>query len=330
MAIRKIVAATILLTLFVLAACTTPKEEVPKDNVVVQLKWVHQAQFAGFYVAVEKGYYAEENIEVELMPGGPNIDYFDVLNNGDADFAVVRPEGILIERENGNPIIAIATIYRKNPFVLVSLADSGIKTPQDFLGKRIALSGTEAEVQFQSMMENLELDPTAVEIVPFDFDYTPFYNHEIDVMPAFAAGSLLDIEKAGYELYKIWPDDYGVHWYSDTIATTEKLANTNPDLVMRFLRATLKGYQFVLENPEEAAEISLDYADIKDYDVQLGMIEAGIPLIHTGEDHLGWMHAEVWAGMQQDLLKFSTYSQEQDIDEVYTLEFLNQIYGEQP
>ncbi len=155
---------TLLLILLIFNACI-PAKEAPPDQVTVQLKWVHQAQFAGFYAAEAQGFYAEENIAVIFVPGGVGIDIFEGVSNGDTTFSVVGADSLLVERANGLPVTAIATIYRVNPFVLVAFADSGISSPRDFIGKTVALSGGYDTVQFQAMLTNLGIDPSEINIV---------------------------------------------------------------------------------------------------------------------------------------------------------------------
>ncbi len=320
---KKVFVALISLLIFA-AAC---QGKPASDTVTLQLKWIDQAQFAGYYVALEKGFYREEHIDLEIIPGGPSLDYFDALESGQADIAVVRPEGIFLERQEGNSIKAFATIYQINPYVMVSLKDSGISSPVDFPGKTIALLGTNADAQFEAMLLNLGVDPESITYVPFTFDYQPFYDGEVDVMPAFAAGSLLDIQREGVELNYIWPSDYGVHWYSDTLAASESLLENKPELVTRFLRATLRGHQYLFTHVEESVDITMKYAAVQDRDVQTAMLEASLPLMITGEFKLGEMDPAIWQGMQGDLLEFGYLTEPLPLSDVYTTQFVEEIYS---
>jgi NitT/TauT family transport system substrate-binding protein len=251
------------------------------DHVTVQLKWIHQAQFAGFYAAQAQGFYAEEGIEVEFIPGGVGIDIFAGVASGEVQFAVVGADSILDYRSQGMPIKAIATTYRVNPFVLVAFADSGIVSPYDFPGHVIAVTPGYSEAQFLTMLSNVGVDRASFTIVDYQYDDTPFLDGEIDVTVSFAAGSLLPLKEeiGGRELNIIWPDDYGVHFYSDTLITNDVLLTDNPDLAIRFLRATLRGHEFAIEYPEQAVDATMPYAVVQDRSVQLAMLMASIPLI---------------------------------------------------
>jgi NitT/TauT family transport system substrate-binding protein len=322
--------AVLLLFTPLLAGCGPLETEQPPDAVSVQLKWVHQAQFAGFYVAQEKGYYAQENIDVTLIEGGPDGDIVEQVVIGRADFGVAAPEDIIMEHGQGNRVVAIATIYRRNPTVFASLPGSGIERPADLLGRRVAAAGVvELELQLRAMLKRMGLDIHQVEIVPHSYDLTPLYDGQIDCIAVYSTGGLIRARQAGHELNLMWPNDYGIHMYADTLVTTDEMIAENPGLVTRFLRATLHGWREAVENPEMAAEMTLRYAREADPEMQAEMMEASVPMIHTGEDHIGWMRAEMWQGMHDILLEQGLLAGPVDMDQVYTMEFLQGIYGDE-
>ena len=302
------------------------------EEVKLQLKWVHQAQFAGFYMAQEKGHYAKENIKVTFLEGGQGIDSSESVISGKAYFGVVAPEDVLIKRSQGAPLTAIAAIYRRSAVVYLSMADSGIIRPADLLGKKVAAAGTagairDFEFQFYALMKKLGLDSKKLKIVTYDPDYVTFYKGEVDVTAAFATGGLIKMRQKGLKLNLIWPSDYGIHFYSDSLATTDRLISEKPDLVTRFLRATLRGWQDAIDDYKQAVTVTLKYAQIKDLELQTAMMEAMLPLVHTGEDRIGWMKAEVWQGMYQILLEQRLLARPFDVNQAYSLRFLKEVYG---
>jgi ABC-type nitrate/sulfonate/bicarbonate transport system substrate-binding protein len=122
--------------------------------------------------------------------------------------------------------------------------------------------------------------------------------------------------------------DYGIRFYADTIVASEKLIRQKPELVKRFLRATLKGWRYAIENQVEAVELTLKYDPTLTKDLQLKMIKAQIPLIHTGNVNIGWMEKSIWEEMHQTLLDAGVLAQPINLTEAYTMQFLNDIYGE--
>jgi NitT/TauT family transport system substrate-binding protein len=322
--------------LFLLAlllfGCEVSQPPKPPDEVKVQLKWVHQAQFAGFYMAQEKGYYGQENIKVTFLPGGVGISPVEQVLCGKADFGVDSAENILVSRGEEKPAVGIAAVYRRSAVVFVAMTDSGIVRPADFLGKTVAIGGEgggirDYELQFHAIMKRLGLDVSKVKIIPWDPALRAFLQGEAEIAPCYATGNLIKLRQQGLKLNLIWPSDYGIHFYSDTLLTTDRLISENPELASRFLRATLKGWREAVEDYRQAVTITLKYAQVADPELQTAMMEAMLPLVHTGEDRIGWMKPEVWQGMYRILLEQNLLAGPFDVDRAYSLRFLKEVYG---
>jgi len=304
----------------------------PPDAVTVQLKGMHQAQFAGFYIAQEKGYYSQENIKVTFLEGEKDLAIVQRIVYGQADFAVIASESVLTARSQGQPITAIAAIYRQSPIVYVALSDSGILRPRDFLGKIVATqdasgSQQDLQVQFYIMMKRLGLDISKVKLIAWDPIYTTFYRGEADITPCYSNIGLIEMRQKGLKLNLIWPSDYGVYFYSDMVVTRDSLITENPGLATRFLRATLRGWQDAVEDYEQAVPIVQKYDQDTDTQVQAAMLEAQLPLVHTGEDYIGWMKPEDWQAMYDILMDYDLLTEPFDVNLAYTMQFLQEIYG---
>lgn len=321
----------ILALLIAAAACELPQTNKPLDDVAVQLKWVHQAQFAGMYVAQEKGYYAQEGLRVAFLEGGQGIDNAQAVISGKAQLGVMAPEDVLISRSRRAPLQAVATIYRRSAVLFLALADSHITRPYDFPGKRVASGGEgggvrDFEFQFHALVRKLGLDLSKIKVVPYDSKYTAFIEGEVEVTAAFSTAGLILLRQRGLKLNLIWPGDYGIHFYSDTLVTTDDTIRDKPGLVTRFLRATLKGWQDAIQNYQEAVTITLPYAKVKDPQFQTTMMEGLLPLVHTGEDHIGWMRGEVWQGMYDVLWDQKMLDAPFEVNRAYTMRFLEEVY----
>jgi len=308
------------------------KPQQPPDEVILQLKGRHQAQFAGFYMAQEKGYYARENIKVTFLEGEKDLAIVQRIVYDKADFGVVAPESVLVGRSQDQPVTAIAAIYRQSPVVYVTLFDSGILRPRDFLGKTVATmdaSGSQQDlhVQFYIMMKRLGLDLSKTKLIAWDPNFTTFYGGEADSTSCYSSTGLIEMKQKGLRLNLIWPSDYGVYFYSDLLVTRENLLKQNPGLVTRFLRASLNGWQDAVEDYEQAIPAVLKYTKDKDPQLQAAILEAQLPLVHTGDDNIGWMKPEDWQAMYQALLDYGLLAKPFDVNQAYSMQFLNEIYG---
>ena len=306
--------------------------EQPPDEVALQLKGVHQAEFAGFYIARERGYYSQENLRVTFLEGEKDLAIVQRVAYGPAAFGVIAPESLLTARSQGQPVTAIAAIYRQSPVTYVTLTDLGISRPRDFLGKTVATldasgSQQDMQLQFYIMMKRLGLDISKMKLIAWDPNYTTFYDGEAQITSCYSSGSLLAMRQKGLKLNLIWPGDYGAYFYSDMVITRDGLIAENPGLTARFLRATLRGWQDAIEDYQQAVPVILKYARDKDPQLQAAMMEAQLPLVHTGEDHIGWMKADDWQSMYKLLQDYGLLTRPFDVTRAYTMRFLEEIYG---
>jgi NitT/TauT family transport system substrate-binding protein len=213
--------------------------------------------------------------------------------------------------------------------VFVAAADSGILQPEDLAGKKI-LVGLNAAPTLHAMMSRVGISSDDYVAETLAFDVKLFESGEFPVWSVYTTGSIRILEEAGYELNIIYPCDYGVHFYNDTIFGTDEFILENPELVLRFLRATLRGWRWAIENPEEAGPLALKYNPELDVEIQTDQMMASVPLVHTGEDQIGWMRAETWEDMHDILIEQGLLDGSCNVEDLYTVEFLEEIYGEEP
>ena len=237
------------------------------DTVTLQLKWVTQAQFAGYYVANEKGFYEEENLTVEIKPGGPDIAPAQVLAGGGADVVLDWMPSALATREKGLALVNIAQPFKSSGMMLTCRRDSGIKTPADFKGKTLGVWFFGNEYPFLSWMSKLGIktDGSAdgVTVLKQGFNVDPILQKQADCVSTMTYNEYWQIIDAG-----LTPDDLVVFKYEDQgVATLEdgiyvledKLKDAAfVDKMVRFVRASMKGWKYAEANPDEAADIVLD------------------------------------------------------------------------
>jgi len=314
--------------LILLAGCKglANPTDAPLTEITVQLRWTHNAQFAGFYASEQNRFYDAEGLAVTFVEGGPNVDFVRPVMDGAAQFGIANADALILARSEGQPVRAIATIYRRSPTVFLTLAESGITRPQDFVGKRIRVVRASAGL-LHSMMAHVGITPDQYTEVNVAANLEPLYSGEVDVSSGFITNEVLVAQSAGYELNLIYPDDYGIHFFADTLFTTDDLIAGNPDLVRRFLRATLKGWTFAVENPTAIGQMVLKYAPNADASLEISKMTASLPLINTGEDFIGWMKPEIWADMEKTLREQGVLTAPLDVTQVYTMQFLDEIYS---
>jgi ABC-type nitrate/sulfonate/bicarbonate transport system substrate-binding protein len=287
-------------SLIFIALCTTARAG---DAVTVRLKWFNQAQFAGFYLAQDKGHYKAAGLDVNIQPGGPDFPAIQMVSGGNEQFGVTGADQILIARSKGVPVVALAVIYRRNPFVLFSLAKSGIKTPADYVGKKVGVKiGGNEELIYRAILAKAGIDSSKLNEIPVKFDLTPLLSGDIDVWPGYLINEVLAAKEKGFDVNVVYPADYGVDLYADTLFTTEKMLKEKPDVVKKFVAATLQGWSDAIAAPEEAAKITVTRGDKLTYEHELAMMKASLPLVKPDGNPVGSMDEAGWSSAQKLLV----------------------------
>ncbi|WP_119308563.1 ABC transporter substrate-binding protein [Cohaesibacter haloalkalitolerans] len=238
------------------------------DDFTLQLKWVTQAQFAGYYVALEKGYYEAEDLNVTIKPGGPDIAPTQILAGGGADVVVDWMPSALAAREKGLPLVNIAQPYKSSGMMLTCLKESGVKSPEDFPGKTLGVWFFGNEYPFLSWMSILGI-PTeggdkGVTVLKQGFNVDPLLQKQAACISTMTYNEYWQVIDAGIsadDLITFKYEDQGVATLEDGLYVLEdKLADEKEvDKLVRFVRASMKGWKYAEANPDEAADIVLEY-----------------------------------------------------------------------
>ena len=238
-----------------------------QDTVTLQLKWVTQAQFAGYYVAAAKGFYTEENLNVTILPGGPDVAPTQVIAGGGADVVVDWMPSALAAREKGLALVNIAQPFKSSGMMLTCLKESGVATPADFADKTLGVWFGGNEYPFLNWMNTLGLktDGSAggVTVLKQGFNVDPLLQKQAACVSTMTYNEYWQVIDAG-----IKPEDLVVFKYEEQgVATLEdglyvmedKLADPAfEDKMVRFVRASMKGWKYAEANSDEAAQIVLD------------------------------------------------------------------------
>ncbi|MEP1587247.1 MAG: ABC transporter substrate-binding protein [Tateyamaria sp.] len=237
------------------------------DDVTLQLKWVTQAQFAGYYVALDKGFYDEEDLDVTIKPGGPDIAPTQVLAGGGADVTVEWMPAALAAREKGLPMVNIAQPFKSSGMMLTCRKDAGVSSTDDFPGKTLGVWFFGNEFPFLSWMNKLEI-PTdgsdgGVTVLKQGFNVDPILQGQAACVSTMTYNEYWQIIDAGLtpeELQVFKYEDQGVATLEDGLYVLEEnLADAEfSDKMVRFVRASMKGWKYAEAHPDEAADIVLE------------------------------------------------------------------------
>lgn len=258
----------ILATLALGATALTSSAAFSADDLTLQLKWVTQAQFAGYYVALENGFYEEEDLNVTIRPGGPDIAPVQVLVGGGADVVIDWLPSALAAREKGVPLVNIAQPFKSSGMMLTCRTDSGIETPADFPGNVLGVWFFGNEYPFLSWMSQLGIatdgSDGGVEVLKQGFNVDPLLQKQAACISTMTYNEYWQVIDAGLtpeDLITFKYEDQGVATLEDGIYVLEdSLSDAEmEDKLVRFVRASMKGWKWAEENTEAAAMIVLEY-----------------------------------------------------------------------
>jgi NitT/TauT family transport system substrate-binding protein len=238
-----------------------------ETKATLRLKWLPQAQFAGFYVAVAKGYYKAEGIDLVINPGGPNLLTENLVATGGDTFGLSGgTDSVLAARDKKLPVICIGIAHQMTPFVFVSRRDGPVKTPQDFRGRTVTTWFTGANHVLSAMLAKQGIKPEDVKIQPQQVSVTPFVDGSVDVVTATRYNELYTLQsRMGKDALRTFvTEDFGVSFPRDTLIVSESTAREKPELIRGFLRATIRGWKDAFADPKGAVDTIMAIAPTLD------------------------------------------------------------------
>ena len=276
--------------------CETP------DEVRLQLQWFAQAQFAGYYAAIDQGFYEDQCLEVEILEGGVDIVPQQVLASGGAEFGLAWVPKALVSREAGADIINIGQVFERSGTLMVSWADSGITSPEDWEGKTVGNWGFGNEYELLAAIEKFDVQD--VELVGQDFTMSALLNREIDSAEAMTYNEYAQVLEAENpdtgELYQ--PEDLtvidfnevGTAMLQDAVWVNAEWLADNEDVARRFLEASFEGWIYCRENPDDCVQSVLDAGSTLGLSHQTWMMNEINALIWPASNGIGVMNEELW------------------------------------
>ena len=245
----------IIIILFFLSSTTFANSAT--KNITLQLSWFDQFQFAGYYVAKEKGFYKDAGLEVTIKPFKFGIDIPDEVSKGTYDFAVGR-ETLILEKSNNKKIVALYSLFQASPLILVSTKESKINSITDFNNKRIMTTIDDAsEVSIKSMIISQKVNIQNLNFIEHSHNITDLIDHKVDIISAYASKAPYTLQNQKIKYNTFSPKDYGFDMYSDLLYTNEFHVHNDLDNVLKFKEASLKGWEYAYSHMEEAVDLIL-------------------------------------------------------------------------
>jgi ABC-type nitrate/sulfonate/bicarbonate transport system substrate-binding protein len=231
------------------AAATLPFRARAATPFTMQAAWINDAEFAGYFIAIDEGYYAAEGLDMTYLSGGPDVIPESTIIAGRADLALTTPDTtIKAIVDQGAPFKIIGAQYQKNPIGIVSLASNPINEPKDLIGKTLAVPPVNV-ISVNAMLALNGIDPADVNIVPYAYDPTPLIQGEIDASLDFTTNVPYTISQQGVEATSFLLYDFGFTIYNDTVVVTEETLATKRAELVAWLRASRKGWDENFKDP---------------------------------------------------------------------------------
>lgn len=320
--------------LFLLFSCQSSEQETAETvtgqfiPVSLQLQWVTQAQFAGYYVALEKGWYKEEGFDLSIYPGGPDIVAVDLVTSGARDFGTTLLADLVVSIGKGKKAVCIAQLQQNNGLRLITKTTSNIRNPRDFIGKKVGVWLGGWEVQFNALLAQQGIHPDSVELVSQGFSMHPLLDGRLDVASAMIYNEYFMVLEAGIrpEAIRIIDyADYELDFPGDVLFTSADLKNKNPELCRKMVRASFRGWKYAMGNIDEAVDIVLkhDKSGVATKDHQLKMMSQIATLIKGSENEkMGTINQDSYHKMVQLLTEYKMLQSPLSIQDVYTDDFI--------
>jgi NitT/TauT family transport system substrate-binding protein len=315
----------ILIISLLASACGTSKTALTK--VRLPLGYIPNVQFAPLYVAVEKGYYRDAGIEIEFDYKF-ETDAVGLVGANNLQFAMVSGEQVLLARNQGLPITYVMTWYQDYPVAVVSKTEQNIRTPQDLVGKKIALPGLYGAnyIGLRALLSAADLQESDVTLDSIGYTQVEAIASDKDqAASVYAANEPIQLQHQGYSINVLRVADYA-HLASNGLITNETTLAQNPDLVRRMIKATLRGITDATAHPDEAYEICKKYvetlaqADASQTEVQKQVLATSSEFWKTEKP--GFSQREAWENMQQVLLDMGLLKEVLDVTKAFTNDYL--------
>jgi ABC-type nitrate/sulfonate/bicarbonate transport system substrate-binding protein/CheY-like chemotaxis protein len=286
-----------------------------RQKVILQLPWKHQFQFAGYYAALEKGYYSKEGLDVEIRQADIGVSPLEEVLKGEVQFGIGNTE-IIVSYMEGKPIVVLASILQHSPSILIMKSSMGITQPSHLIGKKIMLNEFSNGIDLIAMLYNEGIKRDQFEIVNTSLSLNDLLNDRVQAYHGYVSNEPFFMEKFGIPFNTISPSDFGIDFYSDCLFTSKNEVEKNYEIVKKFRAASLKGWEYALMNKDEIAQLILSrYNQTKTLDHLLYEALELEKLISPEFIEIGHSNRERWLRTAEFLYQLGIIKRMKNIDD---------------
>jgi NitT/TauT family transport system substrate-binding protein len=328
-----IVAAAATALVLGLAGCSAPAAEegsgAELTDVNYQLSWLKITQFGGFFAGEAEGFYEEEGIEPTFTAGGSNILAWQQVTGGAALLGDEDNTLLLQAIESGEDLVALGAVFQKSPMAIMSLSEDPLLEPADFEGKTIAFPDN-GIAQYTAVLEAQGVDMSTVTVVPAGADPTQLVTGQVDGYAGYATAQGAALELQGLDVEYLYFEDLGIPSYGNVIITTKANLEENRELIVKFMTATVKGYEWLNANPDEGAALVVNEVNpTGGLDLDTEAAAAGIQAdLIAGENGVLRLDLEKFQSIIDSMVEAGTLSGPLDAADVVDTSVLDEVFGD--
>jgi NitT/TauT family transport system substrate-binding protein len=297
-------------------------------KVTDQLGWLKTSEWAGFYAAINNGYYKADGIDEDLLAGGPNVIASSVVGAGHAMVGEDDNNTVLQAIAKGEPLVIYGSVYQNSPYSIISLPSAPITSLKDFAGKKIALSPATRPLLIP-LLQKAGVDVGSVSFVPA-VNVAQLANHEVQGYFGFSTNEAVELQQMGVKTVVTPNGDLGLKSYGNVLITTKDFMSSNKDLLTRYLRATIKGWEYAITYPNKMGPLTVDKfaAPGDSLKVESGQAIAQVPLIKNPAGIMRITYSTM-QGVIDSMLASKSLSKPLNVKDVMTTDILDAVYGSQ-
>ena len=313
----------ILTLLFILFKGKKPDKVEPElQKVTLAMGYIPNVQFAPFYIALDKGYFKQEGLEIEFNYGF-ETDIVALLAKNELQFGIASGEQVILARSKDLPIVNFFNWYQRFPVCITSLAEKNIEKPVDLIGKTVGIPAVQGAsyIGWQALLQKNNLNEQEIQLEVIGYTQTASLTEDkVDAAVCYRMNEPIQLEKSGYQVNNIEIADYS-NLVSNGLLSNEKTIKENPQLIQKFTNAFLQGLKDTINNPDEAFIISKKYIpEMKEEEIQKAVLEESIIFWQT--EKLGWHNPEQWQQSVELLKEFGLIEKKPAIESLFTNQFI--------